>query len=157
MLVPPCFPRLSFTPDSSPHSERCRGLQSVCNGSSLPLHLPHASPCSGVDSFHGAARDISLGPQITSSSSNLGLPSASPCLYFPPFLKQAFPEAPPSWLKGSAVSCSGSVGTSWNWLCPAQGSPGLSSQRPPCSPPAANFLPCKTNTLVQTERREKLN
>ena len=51
-----------------------------------------------------------------------------------PFLKYAFPEAPPSWLLGSAVPCCGSIGASWNRLCPAQGSPGLSSQRLPLQP-----------------------
>jgi len=54
--------------------------------------------------------------------------SSIPC--FLHFLKYAFPEAPPSWLRGSAVPSAGLVGAGWNPPCPAQGSPGF-SQRPP--------------------------
>ncbi|KAK4824459.1 hypothetical protein QYF61_015837 [Mycteria americana] len=43
-------------------------------------------------------------------------------------------QALPSWLRGSAVPCGGAVGAGRDRLCPAWGSPGLSSQRPPCSP-----------------------
>lgn len=40
------------------------------------------------------------------------------------------------WLVGSAVPCSGAIGSSWDWLCPAWGSPRLCPQRPnrPCTP-----------------------
>lgn len=48
-----------------------------------------------------------------------------------PFLTQAFPKAPPSWLTGSFVPCGGLIGPGWNGLCPAQGIPDLSSQRLP--------------------------
>jgi len=42
---------------------------------------------------------------------------------FLPFAKYIYPEMPPSWLRGSAVSCSGSTRVCWSWLCLAQGSP----------------------------------
>jgi len=61
--------------------------------------------------------------------------SSSLVWHFLPFLKYFFPEAPSSWLWGSAMLCSGPLGAGWNWLCPACGSPGLPSQRPSCSPP----------------------
>lgn len=104
----------------------------VTSGSSPRLHLPHASPCSGVVPFHTLQGTFALGPQSTSSSSSLGLPSASSSVWcFPPFLNP-FPEAPPSWFLSHALrrGC-------WNQPCPAQGSPSLSSQRAPCC------LPCQ--------------
>lgn len=61
------------------------------------------------------------------------------------FLTHAFPEAPPSCLRGSAVPCGGFVGANWNW-----GSPGLSSQRSPLQhwpPPPRPTLPHKPNTM----------
>ena len=87
-------------------------------------------------------------PFSSSSSSSLFSSSSSdlvftlfvllPLWFFLPFLKYIFPEAPPPWLLGSAVPCRGWVGAGCNRLCPARGSPGLSSQRLPCSPPAAS-------------------
>lgn len=56
------------------------------------------------------------------------LPCLSSILAFLPFLKYAFPKLPPSWMRGSAVSCSGSLGG--RQLCLAQVS-GLLPQRPP--------------------------
>lgn len=41
---------------------------------------------------------------------------------FLPSPKHIFPEMPTLWLTGSTVSCSGSTGVGWNWLCLAQGS-----------------------------------
>lgn len=38
-------------------------------------------------------------------------------------------EVSPAQLRDSAVPCSGSVGTGWNWLCQAWDSPSLSSQK----------------------------
>lgn len=76
---------------SSPHSQAqpwaVPGLQSLCNGSSPPLRLPHTSPCSGVDPFHMLKGTSALGPQSTSSSSSLCLPSASSSVWFSTFFK----------------------------------------------------------------------
>jgi len=52
------------------------------------------------------------------------------------FLEYIATETLPSQLLGSAVPCRRSVGAVWNWLCPAQDTPGLSSQRPPLQAPA---------------------
>lgn len=45
--------------------------------------------------------------------------SQSPSSIFP-VLKSIFSKAPPSWLKTSAVSCSGSIRASCNLLCPSR-------------------------------------
>lgn len=60
--------------------------------------------------------------------------------FFPSFLKYTFPEAPPCWLRGSAVLCGGVVGAGWNHMGPAWGSPGLSTQRSPCSHPYQHLV-----------------
>ena len=64
---------------------------------------------------------------------------------FLPFLTHIFPEAPPSWLRGSAMSCGWSAGAGCDWLFLTWGSPSISSQRWPCSHP-------KTNTWAWTHR-----
>lgn len=46
-----------------------------------------------------------------------------------PFFKYIFLKAPSPWLQGSAMPCGGAIGAGWNGLCPAQSSPGHSSQR----------------------------
>ena len=62
--------------------------------------------------------------------------------HFLPFLKSIFTETPPAWLKGSAVSCGGSVlelagkVCVWHWAA----APGVFSQRPPCSTPCYQNL-----------------
>lgn len=53
------------------------------------------------------------------------------------FLKHVSPEAPPVWPLGSAMLWGRAIIVSWMQLCPARGSPGLSSQRSP----AALLLP----------------
>lgn len=52
-----------------------------------------------------------------------------------PFSKCIFLKGPPPWLQGSAMPCNGATEATWKGLCPAQSSPGHSSQRslkPPC-------------------------
>lgn len=48
------------------------------------------------------------------------------------FLTHLFPEVPESWLLGSAMPCSGSVGAGWNSLCPAQFLLTGAALQPPC-------------------------
>lgn len=59
---------------------------------------------------------------------------------FLPFLEYVFPEVAPAWPRGSAVSCSGSVGAGWNWPCPAQGSPHPLLTEAILQAPSANIL-----------------
>lgn len=59
--------------------------------------------------------------------------SHSCCAMFLLFPTYIFTEMPPSWLRGSSVSCNGSIGADWNCLYLAQSCPDLSSLRPPCS------------------------
>lgn len=65
--------------------------------------------------------------------------SLAPQQYFD-LSTHAFPKVPHAWLRGLAVSCSGTTGAGRNQPCPTWGCPGLSSQSfPPCSPlPIAN-------------------
>lgn len=41
----------------------------------------------------------------------------------------------PSWLRCSGLFCGVSIGAGWKQLCPAWGSPGLCTHRPPCRHP----------------------
>ena len=45
-----------------------------------------------------------------------------------PLLKPGFPQAPPVWLRGWAVSCGGAAGAGWDWLEPAVS--GMGQPRP---------------------------
>lgn len=61
-----------------------------------------------------------------------------------PFLKHVFPEAPPAWLRSSAVLCGGSVGAG---CVLHRAASSLFPQRPPIQvsvpPPHANGVPHK--------------
>lgn len=49
-------------------------------------------------------------------------------------------EMPSAWLMCSAVSCDGSSGADWTWLCLAQGSPWLPpTEASPAAPLAATL------------------
>jgi len=61
----------------------------------------------------------------------------------------AFPKAPASWLRVLAVPYGWSFGASWNQLCLAWDSPGLSSQRSLLQPPIVNTLPQTLSTYGQ--------
>lgn len=49
------------------------------------------------------------------------------------------------------------VGASWNWLCPAQGSPGCSSQRPHCSPSCQHLGTCPCYSAITAASSALLN
>ena len=53
-------------------------------------------------------------------------------------------DMPPSWLSGSSVRCGELVGAGWNWLCPASGSPSLSSHKMPMQAPCYQHLDTST-------------
>lgn len=86
--------------------------------------------------------------QSSCSSSAPALPSAFTGLFltllfslpycswgvFCSFWTNAFPEAVPSWQRGSAEPCCGCLGAVWNRLWPLPGSSKHSSHRPPLQP-----------------------
>lgn len=88
-------------------SRSCRRIPAL--GSGPPSHPPSSSWCSQGCFSHSSPHSSLLGSILH-------------------FLTQAFPKVLPSWLWGSAESCSGSVGAGWNQLYPAWGC----SQRLPC-------------------------
>lgn len=61
--------------------------------------------------------------RVTGLFLTLVLPHSSPPLWHLTFLKYAFIEALPAWLRDSAVPCCGAGRTGWNRLCPALASP----------------------------------
>jgi len=98
--------------------------------------------------FMGLSVDICSGAWSTSSPSfftdlsvckvvshtifsHSSLPTAAQFMVFLPFLKYTFPEALPSWLRGSAMPYAGSAGTNCVWprAAPAS-SPRDPVQRP---------------------------
>lgn len=91
-----------------------------CRGLSAPVASPSPPSFSGLGICRAVAHSV-----FPSSS------SACPSLLH--FLKYAFPKVPPSWLRGSAVPCGGSVGDGSVWHGAAR---GHFAQRPPLlSPP----------------------
>ena len=77
---------------------------------------------------------------FSSPSAPLHVPSSS-LFCFLPFLKYTFPEALPSWLRGSAVPCGGSSGASWSQLEPVVS--GLGQPQPLLTEaPAAPHCQC---------------
>lgn len=108
-----------------------------CTGISAPVcGAPHLSPSLTL---------VSAGMFLTHF---FPLHSAAQC--FLPFRKFDLSEVLPWWLLGSAVSYSGTIGAVWNELCPAQGDPGLSSQRPLLQPLLSKTLPHKQNISIMT-------
>ena len=93
-------------------SKGCRGISALATGAPPPLFV-HSPWCLQGCLSHWFSSLLTLLQDVLN------------------FLKHFFPEAPPSWLRGSVMPSGGSVGANWKWLCLAWGSPGLSSQRPP--------------------------
>lgn len=104
------------------------GLQSIHNSSSLPLLPPHTFP----PLQHGASPWVQrlehLFPSFdlgvhTAVSHNFFSPHLLCLCSVLPFLKPVLCEVAPSCLRGSDMSCGGSIGAGWVQLCPTQGSP----------------------------------
>lgn len=114
--------------------------------------------CSNTDPTQ-AAGDIAL-LWSTSSSSDLGLPSAvsrpfssllltlSFYAVFMPCFSNVFMEVPSAWLMCSAVFCGGSVWADWTWLYLAWGSPRPPHTEPTPAAPLATTLPSKPKMSV---------
>ena len=76
----------------------------------------------------------------------------SRAMFFYPFLSTFSPRS--HHLSWGAQPCPvvGSVGADWKWPCPARGSPGLSSQRPPQQSLAGSAWAPTANTSLYNPR-----
>jgi len=61
---------------------------------------------------------------------------------FYPILDIFFPEASPSWLRGSVLPCGGSVGAGWNHLCPTWAAPASPHRSDAAAPHCQHLGAC---------------
>lgn len=121
------------------------------------LHGPSVDTCSGLVFTTGFREVLALAcgaslhpPSLALVFAHLFLSHFLTLIAAAHFLTYVFPKMPPSWLKGSAVSCGVSYGAGWNWLRLTRGSPWSPHRGLPCRPQADKILSQTSNIDAMT-------